>query len=81
MNSQDLGPCPHCDSELEAGYLGFASGLFWSRRRLEGWRSLFPFALSRGRFVVGNLTSTPWFRTRAAHRCSRCGVLVIPADR
>ena len=81
MRSSSLGPCPHCDSELEEGYLGFASGLFWSRHALKGWRSLFPVALSFGEFVVGSLASTPWFRTRPAHRCSVCGALVIPADR
>lgn len=80
MDQQLPGPCPHCQSQLEPGYLGFASGLFWSAKRLKRWQSLFPIALSYGQFVVGSLGSTPWFRSRAAHRCTGCGALVIPTD-
>ena len=81
MNTPELGRCPHCDSQLEPGHLGFASGLFWSAHEIVGWRSFFPVALRYGRFVVGSLLSTPWFRTRSAHRCPACGTLVIPSDR
>ena len=80
MQTPGLGSCPRCDSQLEAGYLGFASGPFWSVREIIGWRSLFPFVLRHGQFVVGSLLSTPWFRTRSAHRCRGCGALVVPAD-
>ena len=80
MADETIGRCPHCHSELERGYLGFASGLFWSRDRLTWWQSLFFFAFAHGSFVVGSLLSTPWFRSRAAHRCSVCGALVIPSD-
>ncbi len=81
MEHSDIGPCPHCQSHLEPGHLGYTSGLFWSRERLGGWQSLFFLAFPYGQYVVGNLASTPWFRSRAGHRCTGCGVLVIPADR
>ena len=81
MEQLEIGPCPHCQSRLEPGYLGFASGLFWSRERLKGWQSLFFLAFPHGQFVVGNLLSTPWLQSRAAHRCTGCGALVVPADR
>lgn len=81
MQTHTIGPCPHCESQLEAGYLGFGSGLFWSRSHLNWWQSIFLFAFSYGEFVVGSLMSTPWFRSRAAHRCTACGALVIPTDR
>ena len=81
MNSIDIGKCPYCQSQLESGYLGYASGLFLSRQRLRWWQKLFFFAFSYGKFVVGNLWSTPWFRSYAAHRCVGCGALVIPANR
>ena len=81
MDSIGIGQCPYCQSQLESGYLGYASGLFWSSQRLNWWQSLFFFAFSYGRFVVGGLLSTPWFRSHAAHRCVGCGALVIPTDR
>jgi hypothetical protein len=81
IESLAIGPCPHCQSQLESGHLGYASGLFWSRQRLNWWQSLFFFAFFYGQFVVGNLASTPWFQSRAGHRCTGCGALVIPTDR
>ena len=81
MRDQTLGPCPYCGSQLEPGHLGFSSGLFWSRNRLNWWQSIFLFAFSYGEFVIGNLVSTPWFKDRSAHRCSSCRVLVIPTDK
>jgi len=80
MDPQDPGLCPHCQSPLEPGYVGFSSGLFWTTRRLKGWQSVLPVALSYGRYVVGNLLSTPWLQSRAAHRCTSCGALVLPTD-
>jgi hypothetical protein len=81
MDSIDVSQCPYCQSQLESGYLGYTSGLFWSSQRLNWWQSLFFVACSYGRFVVGDFVSTPWFRSRAAHRCVSCGALVIPTDR
>ena len=81
MEPLAIGPCPHCQSQLESGHLGYASGLLWSRQRLNWWQSLFFFAFSYGQFVVGNLATTPWFRSHAAHRCTGCGALVIPSAR
>jgi len=81
MHSTAIGQCPYCQSQLESGYLGYTSGLFWSSQRLNWWQSLFFVAGSYGKLVLGNLVSTPWFRSHAAHRCLSCGALVIPADR
>ena len=80
MVGEPIGPCPHCQAPLEPGYLGYASGLFWSRDRLNWWQSLIFVALRHGRFVVGSFGATPWFRRRAGHRCTICGALVIPSD-
>jgi len=74
------GPCPRCGATFEMGYLGFGSGLFWSRERLRGARSLFFLAGAFGEWVVGSFLSTPWLRSREAHRCSGCGALLIPTD-
>lgn len=81
MTTSEPGRCSQCDSELEPGYLGLASGLFWATQQIVGWRSFIPVALRNGRFVVGSLLSTPWLQTRSAHRCPECGILVIPSDR
>ncbi len=79
MESPDVGPCPHCGSELEPGEIGFASGVFWSPGGIRGWQRILPVA--GGRFVLGILVSTPWLRSRPAHRCTACGALVVPTDR
>jgi len=81
MKIPDIGSCPHCGSQLEPGHLGFASGLFWSRKPLKWWQSIVFFAFAYGELVVGGIGSTPWFRGRSGHRCIGCGVLVIPSDR
>jgi hypothetical protein len=78
MESEGIGPCPYCQSQLEPGYLGYASGLFWSNRRLKWWQSFFFSAIPHGLFVLGSLASTPWFRSHAAHRCVGCGSLAVP---
>jgi hypothetical protein len=81
LDSIGTGQCPYCRSQLESGYLGYASGLFWSSQRLNWSQSLFFSALRYGRLVVGSLASTPWFRSHAARRCEGCGALVVPTDR
>ena len=80
MEQHAIGPCPYCEAQLESGHLGFASGILWSRQRLNWWQSIFFIAILYGQFVVGGLGSTPWFRSRSAHRCTDCGALVVPAD-
>jgi hypothetical protein len=81
MEFHDIDSCPHCQSKLETGYLAYTSGLFWSSHKLNWWQSIFIFAFPYGKYVVGNLGATPWFRSRAAHRCVGCRVLVIPTYR
>lgn len=82
MLQDDVGLCPYCQAQLEPGYLGFTSGLLWSRERLNWLQSLFfVAALSLGQLVIGSLGTTPWFRYRAAHRCTVCGALVVATDR
>jgi hypothetical protein len=78
MDSTQIGQCPYCQSQLESGSLGYASGLFWSSQQLKWWQSIFFIALAYGRFAVGSLASTPWFRSHAGHRCVGCEALVIP---
>jgi len=80
MAGETVGPCPHCHSRLESGWLGFSSGLFWSRDHLAWWESLVPLAFRRGRFVVGGFGCTPWFRSRHGYRCVGCGALVVRGD-
>lgn len=76
----DVGPCPHCNSPLEPGSIGFASGLLWSREPLKSWQSLFFVAPAFGEIVLGSLLSTPWLRSRPGYRCTRCGALVVHSD-
>ena len=78
MDSIDVGQCPYCQSQLESGYLGYTSGLFWSSQRLNWWQSLFFIAFSYGRFVVGNLVSTPWFRRDIVKCCGSAFIACAP---
>jgi hypothetical protein len=78
MTTANMGVCPECGSQLEDGFIGYASGLLWHKRQPSGWQRLFPFALTTGRFVIGNWASTPWVRLKTARRCVACGTLVLP---
>jgi rubredoxin len=70
--------CPECGAPLDAGYIGFFSGIMWHEEEVMGWRRLFPFVLSTARFIISNVGSTPWIRSREARRCPDCGTLVVP---
>lgn len=81
MDHSVTGRCPICQGELEAGHLGFVSGLLWSRKRPSRRPRFFLPTPNDERFVLGGWLSTPWFRTRPGHRCKECGALVLPTDR
>jgi hypothetical protein len=71
--------CPECGGALEAGYIGYFSGIVWSESEPEAWQRLIPFVFGATRFIIGSWGSTPWIRSRAARKCRDCGALVIPA--
>ena len=73
--------CPGCGATLEPGFIGYFSGIVWSENELVGWRRLIPFVFIFARFIIGNVGSTPWIRSRAAYTCRDCGTLVVPATR
>ena len=81
MSDSHEARCPQCRATLDPGFVGFFSGIMWSDGEPTGWRRLIPFVFGSARFIIGNLTSPPWIRCRAAHRCSHCGTLVIPTTR
>ncbi len=71
--------CPECGGALEAGYVGYFSGIMWSEKKPAGWQRLIPFVFGGTRFIIGSWASTPWIRSRSARRCPSCCTLVIPA--
>ena len=80
MDTPQGGRCPDCGGALEPGHVGFASGILWFNAEPKGWNRFFPFALKVGRSVVGNWTSTPWYRIRQARQCPRCETVVVRGD-
>jgi hypothetical protein len=70
--------CPDCGATLDAGFIGYFSGIVWYEKELVGWQRLIPFVLSSAHFIIGNVTSTPWIRSREARKCRSCGTLVVP---
>jgi len=70
--------CPECGAILDAGYIGYFSGIMWHEKELIGWQRIFPFVLSAAQFVISNAASTFWIRSREARRCPECGTLVVP---
>ena len=73
--------CPECGATLEAGFIGFFSGIMWHEKELMGWQRLLPFVLRSAHFIISNATSTPWIRSREARKCRDCGTLVVKSDR
>jgi rubredoxin len=73
--------CPDCGTTLEPGFIGYFSGIVWSENELVGWRRLIPFVFGSAHFIIGNLGSTPWIRSREARKCRDCGMLVVPTTR
>ncbi|MCG6947365.1 MAG: PF20097 family protein [Acidobacteria bacterium] len=69
--------CPDCGGTLEPGFIGYFSGIMWSDTELAGGQRLIPFVFGFARFIIGTVASTPWIRSRAAHRCPACGTLVV----
>jgi len=70
--------CPECGATLEAGFIGYFSGIVWHDKELTEWQRLIPFVFGPTRFIIGNVTSTPWIRSREARKCRVCGTLVVP---
>lgn len=79
MSDNQDGSCPDCGAPLEPGFIGYFSGIVWGDNEPVGWRRLAPFVFGSAHFIIGNWTSTPWVRCRAARRCRSCGTLVVPA--
>jgi len=80
MTEHHQAQCPECDAGLEDGYIGFFSGIMWHDQPVTGLLRLFPFVLSAASFIISNLISTPWIRSRQARRCRSCGTLIVPSS-
>jgi len=72
--------CPECGAALEDGFIGYFSGIMWHDEELMGLQCLIPFVLSAAHFIIGNLASTPWIRSRKASKCRDCGTLIVPSS-
>ena len=78
MSDSHEVPCPECGAPLDDGFIGYFSGIMWYDSDPRVWRRVIPFCLEAGRFIIGNVGSTPWTRTRRARQCRACGTLVVP---
>lgn len=65
MATASVGAWPECGSRLEDGFIGYASGLLWDKRRPRGWRRLFPARVRLGAVVARDTWGSRWRSARS----------------